>query len=192
MSEDEPSPDTDETALPDELNASEEPGDPRSARRQSVGSAMQQAWEQTLEDMEAIAADRRDDGWEVLTVTAAHTDTVSRDMGDHDDFGLFLVVPDNHAEAFAEMYDSDEFTEFLVYGAEIEQLMNVVIELIDPDDERSILLACQYDLALMRGGMAQNAMEEGVLYTHVKTIDGTVIGTFEHEEYEPLLPQVEQ
>lgn len=172
------------------MNENGDLGDPRTARRESVGEAAQESWEQTLEDMEDIAADRREDGWDVLTVVAAHTDTVSKDMGDNDDFGLFHVVPGNHAEPFEELYDSGQFTEFLVYGAEVEQVMNVVTELIDPENRRSILIASQYDLALMRG-MDENAVEEGVLYTHVKTIDGTTVGTFEHEEYEPFLPNLE-
>uniref|UniRef100_UPI003133B19B DUF7529 family protein n=1 Tax=Natronococcus wangiae TaxID=3068275 RepID=UPI003133B19B len=65
--------------------------------------------------------------------------------------------------------------------------MYLATEFIDPSSDRSILIAGRYDLTLA-DGMITSAEDEGVLYTHVKTIDGTVLGSFEHEEYEPLIP----
>jgi len=160
--------------------------DPRRARRKDPQGVREGAWKQTLEDMEAIAADRRQGGWDVITVTAAHTDTVSKDMGEDDEFGLVHILPNNHADQFTETYDSEEFTEYLAYGTEIDKFMYVVTELIDSDTNRSILIASRYDMALSMG-LVESAEDEGVLYTHVKTIDGTLLGTFEHEEYEPLV-----
>jgi len=112
--------------------------------------------------MEAIAEERREDGWDVITLTAAHTDTVSKDMGDHDDFGLFHVVPDNQAEEFVEWFDPDDFTEYLAYGTDVEGFMYIVTEFIDPESDRSILVASRYD-AVLADGLAESAAEEGVL-----------------------------
>lgn len=162
------------------------PSDPRMDRRRDPNGAQSKAWKQTLEDMEAIAEDRRNDGWEVVTIMAAHTDTVSRDMGDDDTFGLVHVVPNNYVDEFTDTYDSEEFTEYLAYGSEIDGRMFVVTELLDPETDRSILIASRYDMT-RANGMVASAEEEGVLYTHLKTIDGTIIGTFEHEEYGPLV-----
>lgn len=162
------------------------PPDARQMRRTDPEGVHTEAWKQTLEDMEAIAEDRREDGWDVLTVIAAHTDTVTPGMGEEDYFGLVHIIPNNHAEEFSEMYDSDRFTEYLAYGAEVQAFMYVVTELIDPESQASILIASQYDMALSRG-LIEAAEEAGVLYTHVKTIDGTILGSFEHEEYEPLI-----
>lgn len=160
--------------------------DPRSARRKDPEGVKLEAWKGTLDDMEAIAEERREDGWDVLTLTAAHTDTVSKDMGDHDEFGLFHVVPDNHAEEFEEWFDPDEFTEYLAYGTDVEGFMYTVTEFIDSDTERSILLASRYDM-VRADGLVESAVEEGVLYSHIKTIDGTTLGKFPHEEFSPLL-----
>ncbi len=168
--------------MPDDADAM----DRWTERRSDPQGVHSNTWKQTLEDMEAIAEDRREDGWDVVTVMAAHTDAVSRDMGDDDEFGLVHIIPNNHAERFTDMFDSDAFTEYLAYGTEVEKFMYVVTELIDPERERSILIACRYDTVLAPG-MAASAEDEGVLYTHVKTIDGTTLGTFEHEEYAPLL-----
>lgn len=159
--------------------------DPRLKRLQNQQGSQSKAWEQTLEDMDAIADDRTAAGWDVVTVMAVHTDTVSRDMGEEDDFGLKHIIPDNHAERFTEAFD-DGYTEYLAYGTDVDGYMFAVTELIDPEEERSILVANRYDMTRSRG-MVQNAYDEGVLYSYFKTIDGTILGRFEHEEFEPLI-----
>ncbi|WP_121742229.1 DUF7529 family protein [Natronorubrum halophilum] len=166
----------------DNINAD----DSRTQRRRDPGGAQTAAWKQTLDDMDAIAEQRRDDGWEVVTIMAAHTDTVSRDMGEDDTFGLIHVVPNNYADQFTNVFDSDEFTEYLAYGSAIDGFMYVVTELLDAETDRSILIASRYDMA-RADGMIKSAEDEGALYTHVKTIDGTILGSFRHEEYAPLV-----
>jgi len=165
---------------------SERPSNPHIQRRRDERGVHAEAWQQTLDEMDALAADRRADGWEVLTVMAAHTDTVSRDMREHDRFGLSHIVPDSDADAFAELYDEDAFDEYLAYGTEVEQYMYLVTELVDAERERSIMIASQYDTTFAPG-MVENAREEGVLHTYVKRIDGTILATVDHEAFEPLI-----
>lgn len=160
--------------------------DPRAARRRDPEGVHSETWKQTLEDMEAIADERRREDWAVWTVFAAHTDTVSIDMGEEDRFGLVHVVPNNQTEPFETVYDPASFTEYLAYGTRVEHSMYLVTELIDPADERSILVASQYNVA-MADGMVESAEEKGYLPSVFRTIDGTTLGTFEHEEYGPLL-----
>ncbi|WP_049926254.1 DUF7529 family protein [Halopiger goleimassiliensis] len=146
------------------------------------------AWKRTLEEMDVIAEDRRDDGWSVLTVIAAHTDTVGREMGDDDRFGLVHVIPGNYAEELRDTYDEDAFTEYLAYGRDVGNSMFVVTEFIDPDDRRSILVASRYDMGNPSAQkMISSAHEAGALRTYFKKIDGTILGKYEHEEYEPLI-----
>lgn len=159
---------------------------PASARRRDPQGVQTEAWKQTLEDMEAVAEQRRNDGWDVVTVMAAHTDTISRDMGDDDLFGLVHVIPNNYVDEFTDTFDSDEFTEYLAYGTEADGFMFVITEFIDPETERSILIASRYDMA-RADGMVASAADKGVLYTRVKTIDGTILGMFAHEEYDPFV-----
>ena len=160
--------------------------DPQIERRRDPEGVHQASWSRTLETMHRLADERRDDGWEVVTVMAAHTDTVSRDMGDHDRFGLTHIIPNNHAGAFRDTYDPDRFTEYQAYGTDVQGFRYVVLELLDLDGTRSILIACRYDMTFA-DGMINNARDEGVLYSHVKTIDGTILGTFAHEPYESLV-----
>lgn len=155
-------------------------------RRQSLSEGHTDAWEQTLEEAQLLADERREAGWEATVVMAAHTDTVSKDMNDHDRFGLMHVVPNNYVDRFTDLYDPDAFTEYLVYGTTVDGVMYVAIELIDADGERSIVVPASYDMT-MAHGMTESAAEEGVLPSYFKTIDGEILGRFDHEAIEPLV-----
>lgn len=156
-------------------------------RLEQTTGAKKAAWQQTLEDMEEIARDRREDGWEVVTVRASHTDTVTPEMGDHDDFGLFHVLPKSDRQNFLQAYEEGEYTEFLFYGRTIAHNVFGATELLDPENRRSILIASQYALDRARG-LSEVAQEEGRLFTHIKELDGTILASFEHaEDYQVLL-----
>ena len=163
-----------------------EKDDPAVRRRQSLGDEHTTAWEQTLDEAKLLADERRQNGWESTVVMSAHTDTVSRDMKDHDRFGLMHVIPNNHADTFTEWYDPETFTEDLVYGTSVNGVMFVAIELIDPEAERSIVVPCSYDMTRAHG-MTESAAEEGALYSYFKTITGDTLGKFRHETVEPLV-----
>ena len=151
--------------------------------------AATEAWSRTNEEMAVIAEDRRDDGWEVVSMPTVHTSPVSKSQGEDDRFGLVHVVPDNHAEAFSDAFEQGEFPEYEAYRNEIDGFVYLVTELIDPGSETIILLASQYDLQLSKG-MMTTVLDEETLYTHVKTIDGTVLGSVRHEVFEPLVPGI--
>lgn len=166
-----------------ESNGADQTGDPT---RKRTTPAIKRAWKQTLEEQELIAKERRSEDWEVTSVRANHTDPVSRDMGDHDRFGLFHVVPKSDGKAFVEAYDEEEFTKFLVYGSRVDQRRFGVTELIDPDGERSITISHEFPMERTRG-LLENAKEAGGLHTYVRKIDGTILGSFRHDPFEPLL-----
>lgn len=146
-----------------------------------------EAWSKTNEERKAIAEERRADGWEVASMPAVHTSPVSKDQGDDDRFGLVHIIPDNYADEFAAAYDRGSFPEYLAYRNEIHNSAFLVTEHMDPDSRTVIVIASHYDLRLA-AGMIRSAKREGVLHTYVKTVDGTELGSFTHEEYEPLIP----
>lgn len=160
--------------------------DPYERRRQRLGEFHTEMWGHVLEEAKRLRDERRADGWEAEFVMAAHTDTVSKDMKDHDRFGLMHIIPRNYADTFVEMYDEEAFTEYFAYGNAVEGVMYVVIDLIDPERERSILVPCEYDMTIA-DGLVTSAIEEGALYSYFKRIDGTILGTFRYEEFEPLV-----
>lgn len=154
-------------------------------RLQSQSEAHIDAYKQLLSEKDELAADREDDGWDVLTLTSTHTNMLSTD-NDRDWWGFSHIVGGSDAEAFEDFYDQNEFTEYLVYRRQVEGYMYLVTELLDPTDKRTVLIASRYDQQLAKG-VINSAKSEGVLYTHVQTIDGTIVGSFEHEEYGPLI-----
>lgn len=150
-------------------------------------NAVSQAWKQTNEEMRALAEQRREAGWEVVTATAVHTDPVGIEQGTDDRFGLVSIVPDNHADAVDDAFERGDFTRFEAYRNEVEGDAFLVTELLDPERELAVLLASSYDLRRARA-MIESARDEGVLYTHAKTLDGTHLGSVRHEEWRPLVP----
>jgi len=166
--------------------AGEDFDDPKVARIESQGEIHPQAWSRTLDEMHLIAEDRREDGWEVTTIMTPHTDGVSKDMGNHDRFGLMHIIPNNYIDDFLDAYDEDTYTEYLFYVNEVESFLYGVIELVDPANERSILIAFRYDL-ILSGGMVQSAIEAGCLYSHIKRIDGEILASIPYEEYGALV-----
>ncbi|ELZ07235.1 DUF7529 family protein [Natrialba aegyptia] len=153
------------------------------------GTAIKNAWVQTTEDLSALEQQRQENGWDTVAIPALQTAAVSRDAGKkHDDrYGLFFVIADNHADSFTNAFERGEFPRYEAYRNEVDGAVFLVVELLDPESETAILLAGQYERRHVPG-MVAAANEEGELYTHVRTLDKTVLGSFKHEEYAPLVP----
>lgn len=166
-------------------------GEDEMERNAARWGASKDAWMQTIRDMESIAEQRRDDGWDVVAIPAGDTATVSPDAGNDDRFGIVHVIADNHADPFTEAFERGEFPRYEAYRNEVDGLVFLVTELLDPETETAILLAGQYELRYV-SGMVEAAKEEGVLYTHVQTLDKTPLGSFRHEEFDPLVPDADR
>ena len=157
-----------------------------------TSDAEREAWRLTNEDMEAVATERRREGYDVTTTTAVHTNPIPRSLGDDDRFGLVYILPDNHADDFRAAYEraDGEFPDFVAYRREVNVSSFLVTELLDPETETAILVAGHFD-ARRVGGLAKSAIEADAMYTHAETLDGTHLGSVRHEEYEPFLPAEE-
>ena len=153
--------------------------------------AIKQAWQATLDDMEAMAEARREEGWEAVTCMAVDTAPTNPDAGDRDDFGLVFVLPNNMAEDFQAAYEAGSFPKYEVYRASDEGRAYVVVEYIDPGTETVIFVAGQYELRFAPG-MVKAARREDAMYTYAQLIDGTRVGAFEHDGVEKFVPDVER
>ncbi len=149
------------------------------------------AWKRTLAEMEAIAADRRDDGWRVVSIAAGHTAPEHPDAGDTDRFGLVHVVGDDDAEGFRAAFDRGGFPEYQVYRNEFEGRAFVLTELLDPDSRTAILVAGTFELQ-HAPGLVRAAEREDEIYTHVQTLDGTYLGSFRHADWQKFFPNPER
>ncbi|WP_267641286.1 DUF7529 family protein [Haloarchaeobius amylolyticus] len=159
----------------------------------SNADVLSNAWEQALEEMELLAEQRREEGWEAVTVMAANTAPRNRRAGDDDDnrFGLVFVVPSNMGEDFSEAFEGKEFPQYEVYRREMNGNVFLVVEYMDPETETAIYIGSQYELR-HAAGMVHDAEEEGEFYTYVQTLPGDILGVFKHDSHEKFVPHAER
>lgn len=149
------------------------------------------AWKQTLEDMHALADERRGEGWEVVEVQAGDTAPSTADADVTDTHGLTYVVGRNDAEAFREAFDAGDYPQYRVYRQEMDGRVFVVTELLDPDADRCILVAGNF-WRHQAGPMVRQALDAGKMYTHVRKLDKTHLGSFEHDDVKKFFPEAER
>lgn len=148
------------------------------------------AWARTLADMTARAAAYEEDGWEAIAVPAGHTAATHPEVGSDDRFGFVHTVPGNYAAELREAIEAGAFPEYDVFRASTDGRVFLLVELLDPGSETAIFLAASYELRTI-GPLLAAADEAGVCYTHLRTLDGTPLGSFEHEAYEKFVPRAE-
>lgn len=145
------------------------------------------AWQRTLDDMQALEADREAEGYDVVAVAAGHTAPKPRDAGETDLYGLVYVVPGNDADDVAAACDAVGDPAYEVYRASTETRVFLVTEVLDSEAKRAILLAGNYRRHLARG-LVRTATETGRMFTHLQKLDGTHLGSFAHGEPEKFFP----
>jgi hypothetical protein len=137
------------------------------------------AWQATLDDVDELAADRAADGWEVVTVVAGHTEPRPGEAGGSDRYGLVHVVSGRDADAFATAYERGDYPRYDVYRGTTDTRLFLVTECLDPGSRTAILVAGSVRRDDARR-LARTAARTGRMYTHVRTLDGTHLGSFEH------------
>lgn len=146
--------------------------------------------ERTIEDMNAMAADREEAGYETLTVAAGDTTPKSPDTGESDEWGLSYVVPSNVADEFVALHDRAEFDEIGVYQADEKGVRFIVTECLDHDAEIALFIAGTFRLQFA-APLVRTALDQGIVHTHVKKLDGTHLGTIEHDDPSAFFPDPE-
>jgi hypothetical protein len=156
---------------------------------QPTSDAEREAWRLTNEDMEAIAAERREEGYDATTVTAVHTNPVDSEHGDVDRFGFEYVVPGNQADDVEAAFERADgvFPDFVVYRREVTESAFMVVELLDPETMTALVVASHYDRR-RAGGLVKASVDAGETYSHLVTLDGTLLGSVRHEEFDPFFP----
>lgn len=162
------------------------------SRESDVAFTEQQktAWQKTLEDAEAIAEARRAEGWETSLIRTGYTGPEAPSHGETDRFGLVAVIPGNDVEEFEAAFERGTFPTYDVKVAETTGRVFYLTELLDPAESLALLLVGSYRLADAEG-LIRTAAEEDVVYTHVQKLDGTHLGSFEHDEWKKFFPKAE-
>lgn len=156
---------------------------------QAAGSG--EAWEQTVRDMRVTAHEREKEGYKTLTIPAGHTAPVAPGAGDGDRFGFSHVIPDGDVDRFLELFEAGNYSETDVYQAGIQGNVFIVTECRDPDGRLAIFIGGNYQRR-HAPALVKAATKRGEMYTHVKKIDGTHLGTFEHDDPSSFFPDPQE
>lgn len=151
---------------------------------------MKDAWQRTLDDMWDLEAELEEEGWETFVVAAGHTAPEPPDEGRSGRYGLVHVIPDNFAEEFEAFFEAGAYPRYDVYRTTTSGRVFSVTVLLDPESERAILVASNFQLR-DAAPLVNHVVETGEMYTHVQTLDGTHLGSFRHEEYEKFFPRTD-
>lgn len=172
-------------------NTTEGEGPDYAERIAATADVTRNAWQTTLTEMDELAADLEAKGWKTVTIAAGHTAPENPSTGDSDRFGLTHVVPDNKADDFRRLFEAGGFPQYEVYRNEVEGREFVLTVLLDPEKEAAILIAGSYELR-HAPGCVKAAKREEKMYTHVQTLDGTHLGSFEHGDYTKFFPNADR
>lgn len=148
-------------------------------------------WTRTLEDLEAMAADREAAGYETLTLPAADTTPKSPDTGETDEWGLAYVVGDEMADDLEAFDDGFAVDETGVYQASSTGYAFIVTECIDHTAEKVLFVAGTYRLQFA-APLVRTATDRGEMRTHVKRFGGPTVRTIEHDDVEAFFPDPER
>lgn len=144
-------------------------------------------WEQAVADMHAMARDRAQQGYETLELTSGNTAPVAPSAGNDDRFGFSHLVDRSDGEDFLEYYEGRNFTDTGVYQAVDGGHVFMVTEHVDYDNELVIFIAGVYRV-MDAADLVKAATDRGKLYTYVRKLDETILGTFEHDDVSAFFP----
>lgn len=146
------------------------------------------AWQQTLDEMESMAADRASEGWETLTVTAADTAPEPPDAGQSDRFGLVYTVDEETADAFPPIHEKG-FDRYEVYRRRVGNVTYLVTELQNTERREVVFVAGAVEMEFA-DELLDAAAERGELYTHLQTLDWTHVGSVRHDDPAAFFPSL--
>lgn len=144
-------------------------------------------WARTLTAATEMTEELRDDGWEVVTVRAGHVAPEPPEHGDSDRFGFVYLAQGEDADAFTDAIEDGEFDGYEVFNRRQGSDLYTLTRVTDADRRLAVLLVGTVNLAHAED-LAAAARERGAMYSHVQLLDGTHLGTFEHEDPTDLLP----
>ena len=150
--------------------------------------ARKDAWRRTLQEMESIAAELDEEGWETVAIPVGHAAPEPPEAGEEGRFGFVHVIPGNYESAFREAFDAGGFERYDVFRQEIGGKVFFLLQLLDAPSGTAILLAAQYDTQHSEP-LESAAEEEGVVYSHVQKLDATHLGSFRHDEPGKFFPE---
>jgi hypothetical protein len=149
----------------------------------ATGPAIREHWEDMVAEMEAIAAEYRENGWSVLELHPGDVTVVTESRR-----GLDVLLPDDEFERFADWAAEGAFDEHEVYRAEAGIVFLLVV-LRDEATDRAVCCPAYYafdEVETLRGIVEA----DGRLATHVRNLAEEYV-TVTHEEPAEFFPETE-
>jgi hypothetical protein len=171
----------------DDLDADDADERDRVARAPDV---VRGGWRRTVSDVRAMARDREAAGYEAMQLFADDTTPLAPGSGGTDRWGLTYLIDDDAADAFRAFDARTAFDETAVYQRTTGGNVFVATECLDHDAAAVLFVAGVYRRR-RAADLARAATERGRMWTHVRRLDGTVVGSVEHEAAEPFFPDAD-
>jgi hypothetical protein len=153
------------------------------------GDLHPEAWEQTIEDMHAMASAREDEQeWDPVVLEPTVTIADGPDTDRSEPYGFVHVVDEEDAEAVADAFGRCSFPRYEVYRNEVDDSVFFLTELQDTATRTTVLVPGRYELSAAET-LVDEAIDQEELFTHVEGPDGERIGSVQHSGYEKFVPK---
>lgn len=156
---------------------------PAGSREKQSDTETQSPWEQMIADMNTMVANREERGYETVTLPASDTTPKPPSSGDSDRWGLSYVLASNFAERFTSGLPDTTFDETGAYWADADGNRYVVTECLDHDASLALFVAGAFQLQFA-APLVETAVDREKMYTHLRKLDGTHLGSIEHDDAE--------
>jgi len=120
-------------------------------------------------------------GWDVTTVRAGDVAPEPPELGKPGRFGLVFTVPGSEEHAIRRVIEKAEIKEYALHRRVLDSTAFTVIELRAPTSRQALFVAGAVDTSNV-AALAAAATERGEMYTHVRLLDGTTLGSVRHDE----------
>ncbi len=147
-------------------------------------------WDEVITDMEATAAEYRDNGWDVIEV---HPGDVTPLPPDHERFGLDILVPDDEFDTVSEAVETEgtSFDSFEVFRASTGGTVFLVVAVEDKNSGQVVLVPAFYAVREASDTLA-GVRERDELPINLRPLSVDEVVTFEPADPGPLLPPGEK
>lgn len=146
------------------------------------------AWEQTVNDMRELAAQRDAEGWKTVTVHAGETTPEPPSEGESTRFGVVYTVPDNAVREIDNIMNGTSMDEYTVYRRQVGKILFLVTEFADGDSEAALFVAGAVNLQFA-DQLFEAATERGEIYSHLQLLDWTHLASFHHDDPSAFIPE---
>ncbi|GAB7093986.1 hypothetical protein JCM30237_11380 [Halolamina litorea] len=152
---------------------------------------MTDLWENTVEDMEATAAELREAGWETVELHPGAVTPLPRleteDGYEDDRTGFDVMAPGNEFADVQDAVDGAEFDEYEAYNAQTNGVVFAVVVMKAEAAERAVLIPIYYKVDDAEETV-RRIEESGESRLYVRPLDDSERVLFVQQHPEALLP----